>query len=120
MGVIRTMFTKSQNITLMAPVIECEVFKPLKGLGGDKAPGSDGFLAMFFQKLGFIFQKELWEVVEESRQGSFILKDFNNTFRVLVPKKATQLTFEDFKPISLCNIVYKIISKAWLTDLNRF
>ena len=73
----------------MAPVIECELVKALKGLGGDKAPRSYGFPIMLFHKLGFIFQKELWEVVEESRKKGFILKDFNNTFISLVPKKAT-------------------------------
>ena len=73
-GVISSLIIESQNKALMAPVTECEVFEPLKGLGGDKAPGPDGFPAMFFQKLGFIFHKELWEVVEESRQGVSFLK----------------------------------------------
>ena len=93
-------------------VKESEVVEALKGLGGDKAPSPDGFRAMFFQKLSFIFQKDLWEVVEEYRESGFILKDFNNTFIALVLKKETQITFEDFRPISLCNILYEIISKV--------
>ena len=65
----------------MAPITKEEVKMALKGLGGDMAPGHDGFPAMFYQKLSSIFLKELWEVVEESRQGGFILKDLNdNTF----------------------------------------
>ena len=53
----------------------------------------------------------------ESRQGGFILKDFNNTFISLVPKKENPATFEDFKPISLCNTMYKIISKVMANRL---
>ena len=58
-------------------------------------------------------------VVEESRQGGFILKDFNNTFIALVPKKDNLETFEDFKPISLCNTMYKIISKVMENRLKQ-
>ena len=112
LGVIPALVTENQNKGLMAPIIKNEVKDALGGLGRDKAPSPDDFLAMFFQKLGHIFQKELWEVVEESRAGGFVLKDFNNSFVSLLPKKETQVTFEEFRPISLYNMVHKIISKV--------
>ena len=42
-----------------------------------------------------------------------------NTFISLVPKKDTQVTFEDFKQISLCNTMYKIISKVMANRLKH-
>eukprot|EP00253_Pinus_taeda_P033725 PITA_33725 len=55
---------------------------------------------------------EITEVVEESRQKGVIYRPFNLTFIALIPKKDDPESFEDFRPISLCNCIYKIISKV--------
>lgn len=52
------------------------------------------------------------EVVEESHMGGFVLKYFNNTLIPLKSKKEEVQSFSDFRPISLCNTIYKIISKV--------
>jgi len=36
---------------------------------------------------------------------------FNSPFIALIPKSDSPLTFNDFRPISLCNCIYKIIAK---------
>jgi hypothetical protein len=41
----------------------------------------------------------------------------NSTFLVLIPKKDHPSSFNDFRPISLCNLVYKLISKVISTRL---
>lgn len=56
---------------------------------------------------------------EESRRGGFILKVLNNNFIALIPKKSVVNSFEDFRLISLCNTVYKIISKVIANRLKR-
>ena len=51
-------------------------------------------------------------VIEDSRSSGWIPASFNSTFIALIPKSDNPLTLNDFRPISLCNCVYKIISKV--------
>jgi len=50
--------------------------------------------------------------VEDSRRGKTILKALNTTFISLIPKHELAQTPDRFRPIALCNVVYKIISKV--------
>ena len=40
-----------------------------------------------------------------------VAPSLNSTFIALIPKKDKPLSFVDFRPISPCNLVYKLISK---------
>jgi hypothetical protein len=40
-----------------------------------------------------------------------MLGSFNATFLALILKKKDLASFEDFRPISCCNLIYNIISK---------
>ena len=57
--------------------------------------------------LGWMFQ-----VILSSLNSGAILKSINHTFITLIPKVNNLEKVFDFRPISLCNVIYKIVSKV--------
>jgi hypothetical protein len=52
--------------------------------------------------------------------SGFLLKSLNHTFITLIPKTNTLELVSQFRPISLCNVTYKIISKLMVNRLKPF
>ena len=50
-------------------------------------------------------------MVEDSRENRTALKALNTSFISLIPKQDNSMTPDRFRPITLCNVAYKIISK---------
>ena len=64
--------------------------------------------------------KELLSAVDCARVSGCFPPSLNSTFLALIPKKEKPLTFVDFRPIFLCNLLYKLISKAIAVRLKPF
>ncbi|XP_059064784.1 uncharacterized protein LOC131856859 [Cryptomeria japonica] len=109
--VIPQLVSREDNQMVEKPVSLKELKAVGFGLGGEKVSGSDGFQAFFYHFFWDLLGGELFVMVEESRTRGFILKEFNCTLVALIPKKVKLVGFEEFRPISLCNTIYKIISK---------
>ncbi|KAM1735540.1 hypothetical protein ACFX12_014001 [Malus domestica] len=78
----------------------------------NKAPGPDGFNGMFFRKAWPVIGGDIIRAVKEFFSSGKLLKEFNTTIITLVPKVPNPSTMGDFRPISCCNTMYKIISKV--------
>jgi hypothetical protein len=77
----------------------------------DKSPGPDGWTIDFFRDFFELVGKDLVLVLEEIRKGGKLKLAFNTMFLALIPKSDLLVSFEDFRPIALCNSLYKIHSK---------
>ena len=87
----------------MEPVTKEEVEDILKEMLNDKSPGPDGWTVEFFQHFFKFLREHLVGLVEESRCTGTIYQPFNATFLALIPKTDHHATFDDFRPIALCN-----------------
>jgi hypothetical protein len=76
-----------------------------------KAPSPYGFTVEFFKSCWEVVKHDIYRVVEDSRWKSSILKALTATMITLIPKENEAKTPDRYRTISLCNVVYKIISK---------
>lgn len=77
-----------------------------------KAPGPDGLPALFYQKYWHIVGNEVSKLVLDVLNNCRDPGDLNCNFIVLIPKGKNPTTPKDFRPISLCNVVMKIVTKT--------
>ena len=77
-----------------------------------KAVGLNESMTNFFHYFWDLIKQEVWEIVQETRRAREILKDFNATFFSLVPKVEGADSLRKFRPKSLCNVIYKVISNV--------
>jgi hypothetical protein len=104
--------TGAMNETLLQPFNELEIRTALFQMGPLKAPGSDGLNAGFFQKNWEVVGPEVSKTILSILNSGEISRDFNSTFIALIPKTKNPLNVTDFRPISLCNVIYKMVSKV--------
>lgn len=109
---IPRIITEEHNNKLLQPTSLKEIEEAMNQLKDGKAPGLDGFTANFYHEFWELIKEEVWELVEESRSMHWILPALNTTFIALVPKRAEPSKPENYRPIALCNVIYKLITKV--------
>ena len=105
---IPSLVTPEKNAALTRPITQEEVDQAVKAMPPGKAPGQDRFTTDFFHHCWDLVKKDIWEVVEESRASGVVLPALNVTFLTLILKEERVTNPKQFKPIALCNIIYKL------------
>lgn len=103
--------TEIQGAHLDKVITVEEIELSLQSMQPDKAPGPDGFTVAFFKSHWDIIKTDYIRMVRiffsKCKMGSSV----KSTHLALIPKDPNPQTFDRFRPISLCNVSYKIISK---------
>jgi hypothetical protein len=89
-----------------------EIKEALDGMGDLKAPGTNGMPAILYKKFWHLVGDQVVSEVLQVLQGGRIPEGWNNTIVVLIPKVQKPERLKDLRPISLCNVVYKLVSKV--------
>lgn len=97
---------------LMRPLTLEELKNVVFSLPHEKVPGLNGFTALFFQKFWEFLCFELLWTLKESRRTGTMFRKFNVTNIAILPKVKEPKMFVEFRPISLCDTIYKIFTKA--------
>ena len=76
-------------------------------------------MPFFYQNLWHIIGDSVVLAVLDFLNNGNMLSDINNTNIVLIPKVQNPESLSEFRPISLCNVIHKIISKVLAKRLKQ-
>lgn len=85
-----------------------------------KAPRRDGMHVIIYQRFWHIIGDDITRLVSGILHGSLSPSCVNHTNIALIPKIKTPTKAADFRPITLCNVLSKLVSKAIVIKLKDF
>ncbi|XP_062017671.1 uncharacterized protein LOC133734024 [Rosa rugosa] len=109
---IPCVITDDINREITKEVTADEVFGALKQMHPSKAPGPDGFSPCFYQFFWGTVGEDVVEAVRAFLLSEELLRTINCTFVTLIPKVKLPQYVGQLRPISLCNVLYKLGSKV--------
>jgi hypothetical protein len=77
-----------------------------------KSHGLDGFSACFYQRSWDLVRLEVGKTVLDFVNFGIFYCSLNTTHIVLIPKIKTPRRVMDYRPINLCNVLYKLMAKV--------
>jgi hypothetical protein len=115
--IVEPQITEEMNESLCKEFSGEEILDALFQIGPLKAPGPDGFPTWFFQRHWDIMKQYVTRGMQDFFATGKMPPGVNETSIVLLPKKDEPELLKDFRPISLCNVIYKVISKCMVNCL---
>ena len=103
--------SEEYNLELMEEVSEEVVKATLLSFQKDKTMGPNGLTVEFFLAGCDSIGPDLLQLVEETRRNGVLHLPLNSNFITLILKKDNPGSLEGYRPISLCNITYKVVTK---------
>jgi hypothetical protein len=89
-----------------------EILETLKDMKRNASPGPDGFNVEFYIATWEWIGQDVVQLVRNFSKTGIMAAHINDTHIALIPKKLVPLVPTDYRPISLCNVIYKLIAKC--------
>ena len=94
-----------------------EVHQALKQMAPTTTPGLDGMSPVFYKSFWHIVGNDVTSIVLNALNSGVVHESLNSIFISPIPKIKNPKKVSDFRPISLCNVIYKLISKVLVNCL---
>lgn len=117
---VPSMISHDMNEQLTSEFLESKVVTALKQMAPMIAPGPNGMPPLFYQHFWPLIEGDVTQSVLSWLNSGTLPQLVNHTFITLIPKKKCPEHVSDFRPISLCNVLYKIFSKVLANRLKKF
>ena len=107
------------NAKLVADFETSEVHDAIKQMAPLKAPCPNGMPPIFYQSYWDLLGGDVTSSVLHFLNFASLPANLNHTFITLIPKVKNPELVSEFRPISLCNVLYKIFSKVLANRLKK-
>ncbi|KAL4340704.1 hypothetical protein GQ457_08G031900 [Hibiscus cannabinus] len=101
------------NSGLLAAFTTEEVIAAFRDINPRKSPGIDGLPSGFFRQRWDILGEDFVSLCLDLLRGHADMASVNETVIVLIPKVDKPTSMRQLRPISLCTVIYKTVSKRW-------
>ncbi|WRX14697.1 Reverse transcriptase domain - like 10 [Theobroma cacao] len=114
----RTISITDNESLCAAPSLK-EIKDVVFNIDKDSVAGPDGFSSLFYQQCWDIIKQDLLEAMLDFFKGTPMPQGVTSTTLVLLPKKPNSCQWSDFRPISLCTVLNKIVTKLLANRLSK-
>eukprot|EP00253_Pinus_taeda_P024119 PITA_24119 len=119
LNAVESKISEAQNKELDQDITEEEIRAATFSMQQDKAPGLDGFTVAFYRNHWETIKKDFVQMVKNVFQNHKMGENTKSSHIALIPKEMNPLSFDRFRPISLCNVSYKIVTKILANRLKK-
>lgn len=117
MDCIEGRVTSKHNLLLTQEFICEDVKSAIFSMHPNKNPDLDGMNPAFFQNFGKIIGSDISKACLSIISSMSVPQNLNDTLVVLILKKNSPKVMNDVRPISLCNVMMRIITKMFANRL---
>lgn len=107
----------SYSTGLLEKVSDEEICKAVFDMKPFKALGTYGFQPYFFQTQWSVVGGDLCRFIKEVFANKQEVAEVNHSYLVLIPKVPKPECIHQFRPIGLCNVIYKTLTKILVNRL---
>lgn len=112
-------FSNLENEELVKKFSKEEIRRAVWEFERSKSPGPDGVNFRFTNEFGEDIKNNFFCFLTDFHSNDRIVRGANYSFLVLVPKKKNPTKVLEFRPISLIECIYKVISKVFVKTLKK-
>ncbi|KAJ6989647.1 hypothetical protein NC653_018205 [Populus alba x Populus x berolinensis] len=109
--------TEASVVAALLPITDDDIQAALFSIFYTKAPGPDGYNALFFKKSWDVIKYDFIAAIKYFFSNNSLPRCVNATRVALVPKQEHPVCLNDFRPISCCNVLDKCIAKLLVIQL---
>lgn len=116
---VESQITPEMNESLLETFCVEEIKRALNQMYPTKSPGPNGMSPIFYQNYWDVVGPYVTKCVLQILNSGSLPHSLNETYICLIPKVQCLQKIIEFRPISLCDIIYKIVSKVLANRLKR-
>ena len=116
---IPIVITNDMNATLTRTFLESKIVTALKQMAPLKAPSPDKMPPLFYRHFWGLVDNDVTSSILSWLNSGTLRHPLNHTFITLIPKTKNPELVQEYRPISLCNVFYKIFSKVLANRLKK-